>query len=91
MDNLKTESKSREILPGKGFLRASPRGVRGELLEQEDYEIGGKVVEQVETMTSLPESACSFYDLKRIQSSRSLLCSPERLSPLRSLPKHGRR
>lgn len=78
LDNQKTESKSREgrVLPLKAFSR-SPRQYRQDTLEQEEYQIGGKsILEQVDTMTSLPNSSPpSFFELKRIQSSRSLLSS----------------
>jgi hypothetical protein len=95
-DIMKTESKSRErrAFPLKAFSRGSPRPYRQEfLLEQGDYQIEGKpLLEHADTMTTLPDSSPpSFFDLRRIQSSRSLLCSPERLSPLRSLPKQARR
>jgi hypothetical protein len=103
MDNLKTESKSREgrgvIL--KAFSRCSPRHYREELLEQEEYQLDKdkQFLEPVETMTSLPDSPSfldvkhspSFFDLKRIHSSHSLLGRQEHLSPLRSLPKANRR
>lgn len=96
MDNQKTESKSKErraIVRG-ATTRGSPKYGSNAVLEQNNYHAEEKmgVLDHVDTMTSLPEnSPPSFFELKRIQSSKSLLCSPEKLSPLRVLPKPYRR
>lgn len=98
MDNQKTNSKSKEgrVLPLRSAYSRSPKYAHSnELLEADNYEISmGKqpTLDHVDTMTTLPESPTpSFFDLKRIQSSKSLLCPSERLSPLRSLQKQYRR